>query len=388
MATVAGRMTQGDAERRNVLFVLPSLARAGAESQVLDLLESLSGGPWRLHLATFEPATDQLARVQAVGVQHHHIPRRGKWNPSFISGLGRLVDKAQIDIIHATLNIAVLAAWCARTLASRKPPIIAAIHTTTSRNRKDALIGSWLYSPILRRCDAVNFVSHRQREHWLQQIPLEQERTSVIHNGVDTMRFAPSEGDALGRKRPTVVCIAALRPEKGHRILLRAWQGVIAARPDAQLLLVGDGPERGRIEGLIHQYGLAGSVVVLGIIQDVRPILSGAHLTVLPSTAVETLSLAALESLAMGVPVIATAIGGMPEAVLHEQTGLILEPGRPEELATAILELLSDEPRRQVMAANARADMLARFRKERMGEETAALLERVIDNGGLHHALR
>ena len=132
---------------------------------------------------------------------------------------------------------------------------------------------------------------------------------------------------------------------------------------DALLVLIGDGPERREVEALVAQLGLGAYVRFLGLMPRVSELLARADLFLLPSQT-ESFGLAALEALASGVPVVASAVGGLPEVVRDGVTGLLVPPAQPAELARAIASLLGDEPRRSAMARAARTDALERFAPE------------------------
>lgn len=384
-------MTDLQLPRRSVLFILPSLARSGAESQVLDLIETLDDALWRKHLITFEAGLDQTRRLQGLDVQVHHLRRRRRIDPGLARQMAQIIDEAHVDLIHATLNIAVLHGWMARTFSVRPPPIIAAVHTTISRSRRDELVNRILYQPLLRRCDGVLFVSHNQRAHWLRRVPALAQSSTVIHNGINLDRYtrgAYSWPEQLAPPPDTgevVVCVAAFRPEKGHRVLLEAWSGVLWSHPDAQLYLVGSGPEEESIRRLVALMGLEDHVCFTGSLEDVRPLLSVASIAVLASTAVETFSLAALEAMAMEVPVVVTDIGGMAEVVDHGRTGLVVPPGNPEALATALRGLLADRSCRDRMALNARLRVVTEFDRRVMASSTETWMNKLLEGEALCH---
>lgn len=371
---------EGPLLRDTVLFILPSLGRAGAESQVLDLLETLDHQRWRAVLVTFEPGLEQQPRLQTLPVTHIHIPRRHRIDANLVARLAMVIDRENVRVVHATLNIAVLVGWLACRRSGRRPPLVAGMHTTINRNRRADFIDRLIYLPMLRRCERLIFISHRQREHWLRRFRGKAPASCVVHNGIDVNRYSPGAVDAAGMTvsdGPLVSCVAALRPEKGHDVLLAAWRRVRAHIPGARLALAGSGPEEQRIRRMIRAEHLTESVLLLGALPDVRPLLAGTALTVLPSTAVETLSLAALESMAMEVPVVATPIGGMPEAVIDGKTGRLVPPGDEKALADAVIDLLARPDRLAVMGTAARAHVVAGFDRCRMGQQTQRVLQEV-----------
>ena len=168
------------------------------------------------------------------------------------------------------------------------------------------------------------------------------------------------------------------RGVKGHEVLLRAIPAVLAARPDARFVLAGGARGapaaryREQVKSLAGSLGVADAVTFLGEHRDVPRLLGALDVAVQPSLA-ENLG-GTIESLMMAVPTIASRVGGMPEAVRHMQTGLLVEPDRPDELAAAILALLDDPELAATLARRGRGLMLERFTFER----TLADLDRIV----------
>ena len=164
-------------------------------------------------------------------------------------------------------------------------------------------------------------------------------------------------------RRPSVLFHgSSFRPLKRVGDAVRALAIISQTRP-AALVLVGDGPERAAVEALARELGVADRVRFLGLLPRFAELLARSDLFVLPSET-ESFGLAALEALASGVPVVASAVGGIPEVVRDRETGLLVPAADPGALAAACVSLLEDEPRRRRMAASARADAVSRFDPE------------------------
>lgn len=191
---------------------------------------------------------------------------------------------------------------------------------------------------------------------------LEASRLSVIPSAVD---LAAVDAVAVTRELsradgcPLVGCVGALTREKGHLVLLRAWSAVLEQCPRARLVLLGDGPERAAVERATAALP-AGSVLLAGYREDVPAWLKALDLYVQPSLA-EGLGSAVLEAMACRLPVVASRVGGLPDAVVDGTTGLLCPPGDAATLADAILTLLRSRERATAMGAKGRERVEERF---------------------------
>jgi glycosyltransferase involved in cell wall biosynthesis len=167
--------------------------------------------------------------------------------------------------------------------------------------------------------------------------------------------------------------IAAFRPEKGHRILLEAFKLVATQNPKAFLVFAGDGILRPAIAEQVQSMGLKNQVRFLGSVADVRPLLGLADLSVIASTAVETFSIAMLESMSMEVPLVATDIGGTSEAVIPDITGFLVPPNNVTALSLAILSAMTDERRLKNFGVHARQNVIDHFSSQVMVDQTNKL---------------
>lgn len=206
-------------------------------------------------------------------------------------------------------------------------------------------------------------------------------RLIVIPNGVDTARFAagalpprPEARAALGLdpSDPMALCVARLSPEKDVASFLEAAALLTPLLPSARFLVAGEGPLLPTLAHQIQHLRLEKRAALLGRREDIPTLLAAADLLCLPSRE-EGLGLAALEAMAAGVPVVATRVGGLPEAVEEGVTGLLVAPGDPAALAAALTALLSDPPRARMLGAAGRRRADERYTRERMLRTTFAV---------------
>ncbi|MCX3286205.1 glycosyltransferase family 4 protein [Streptomyces sp. NEAU-H22] len=187
-------------------------------------------------------------------------------------------------------------------------------------------------------------------------------RWSVVPNGIDVQRFRPADAGAVRARllpdgdprAPLVVCVGRLCRQKGQDVLLTAWESVLRRVPGARLVLVGDGPDQGRLRALAPA-----SVLFAGDVADVVPWYQAADLVVLPSRW-EGMALAPLEAMACGRPVVVTDVGGTRESLPPGLLPHCLVPGpAPAVLAAALTGLLLDPPLRAALGDRGRRHVLS-----------------------------
>jgi phosphatidylinositol alpha-1,6-mannosyltransferase len=199
--------------------------------------------------------------------------------------------------------------------------------------------------------------------------------------GVDTSRFFPGAGGEQVRKRlgidgaPVVACVSRLIARKGQDTLIRAWPRVAAAVPDAVLLLVGGGPDRGRLEGLARQHGVADAVRFTGAVPwaEIPPYVDAADVFAMPCRTrrfglePEALGIVSLEAAATGKPVVIGDSGGAPDTVKNGETGYLVDPYNPVATAVRVIELLEDPARARAMGEAGRQWVSAEWTWARSG---------------------
>ncbi|MDX1531860.1 MAG: glycosyltransferase family 4 protein, partial [Rhodothermales bacterium] len=192
----------------------------------------------------------------------------------------------------------------------------------------------------------------------------------VVWNGVPVTAQRPPLGGP-----PTVSFAGRLVPKKGVDVLLRAMARVVEALPEARLLLLGDGPERGRLERLAAELELGGAVAFLGHRPraEMERLVAEAWVQAVPSVWAEPFGLVTAEALMRGTAVVTSNTGGTSEQVLEDETGLVVPPGDAEALAAALLHVLGDRERAERMGRAGRRFALDRLTEDRVVERFLGL---------------
>jgi sugar transferase (PEP-CTERM/EpsH1 system associated) len=252
----------------------------------------------------------------------------------------------------------------------------ALVHTKHGRNifevhgsRLRGRVASWLSDCIVPVSADARDVA-REREG----VPLN--KLHVIRNGIDLAAFSFRD-HGVPQTRCRAIHVARLNRVKDQATLLRAVRMVVAQRPDFTLDIVGDGEIRSELEELAAQLEIAGCVQFLGYRNDVRDRLSSADVFLLSSIS-EGISLTLLEAMAVGLPVVATDVGGNREVVVHGETGLLVPAKSPRELANAILRLANDRPLAHAMGVAGRKRVEAHFDLRKVVAEYEDLYLRIL----------
>jgi glycosyltransferase involved in cell wall biosynthesis len=362
-----------------VMMFSNATERAGAEEHILELLRRLDRRLFRLHLA----CPDVL-----LGKYGNDIPKDVHVTPiildhlSDIRGairLARTVRQRKIDVLHSHMFRASLFASPIGTLCG-VPVIIETTHVRETWRKgwfKSKFIVDRAISHLIDRYIAVSEANSR---YLIGQKGIPEKKVSVIQNGCSIERVDPPrahpEGirESLGFSKGDLVLLvmARLEPQKGHRILLQALSLLRAEFPSIRLICLGTGALKDELTKTARDLGLENIVRFVGFRSNVGDWLAAVDIGVLPSF-YEGLPLTAVETLAAGIPLVATAVDGTPEVVIDGETGHLVPPGDPAAMADAIGRLARQPELRRKFALAGRARVLKRFTIQRQVEQTSNL---------------
>jgi glycosyltransferase involved in cell wall biosynthesis len=279
------------------------------------------------------------------------------------------------DLIHAHWTLSGATGLVAARLWRK--PLLVTIHGSDIFRAARKPFGAWLARQVLRRADRIMAVSNALRVAAIK-LGAPAGRIEVIPDGVDTTLFAPGAPD---EREDCLLFVGSLIERKGLRYLLAALPRVFAAHPTYRLVIAGDGPQEEELRGLAAGLGVAEKVQFLGFLppDEVRLWMRRARLFALPSVE-EGLGVVLLEALACGTPVVASDVDGIPDTVTAD-VGLLAQPGRPEEFATAICSILADPERWSAMSFRARKRAVQVYDWERIVDRWMALYGSLLDSG-------
>lgn len=282
--------------------------------------------------------------------------------PRLALRLARLLRGYRPRLVHVT------DVWPTAQIAARlaRVPRLLVTHHTPELPRKENTFGRlWLDLGWLARPEVI-YTSETDRAGDHRRL-----RTHVVPLGIDLERFTDPR-PALSRDGRIVGNVARLAPQKGHRVLIDAAPLVLERHPDVRFVVVGEGELRGELERSARQAGLGDRFTFTGQRNDVPELLASFDVFAFPSL-FEGLCLAVIEAQAVGVPVVATGVGGLVETVVPSETGVRCEPGDPVSLAEGIVWLLDHPERARALAATAKRRIQHRFPVSRMVERTLLL---------------
>lgn len=355
-----------------ILYVDLEREWRGGQSQALLTLCGIRDAGHSIELVS--PKGAPLSqRAAESGIVVHVVPQLGSrlW-ASF--AIRRLLSARQFDIIHVNEPHALTSAWLAR--AHHKAPVV------LSRRIGFPLKKNWVarsrygsLSRFLANCTDV--------QDSLLRSGVAASRVSIVNEGVEVPTITSPEAKQAARKHWRISekdflfgCVSVFVPEKGQRHLISALAILRNQFPQARLLLAGDGACRGELEDLTRRLNQSGAVIFAGFVKDVSPVYAALDAYVFPSE-FEGLGTALQTAMALALPCISTARGGLREVVDNERTALVVEP-EAKQFAAAMARVIVDQGLRERLGSAARAEIQRRFSNNRMVERTLEVYSDVI----------
>jgi glycosyltransferase involved in cell wall biosynthesis len=347
---------------------------------VCDIVAGIHGNEYRIDVCCQKKAGPLEALLRRSGVQVYCLDERGPRDSKAARRLHLLLRSQRYDILHWHSPVAasypLLAAWLERV-----PNLICTFHMTPGPPAPTAVhikneVRRLLTASVSQRIDWIyacsGAVLKAQKEAgWRGR------KSSVIYNGVDVRRLAPASDKASAKRTldisadaPVIGTVGSLCNQKGHSHLIRAFPLIRARLPNARLLIVGSGPDGEHLYRLAQECGCSDAVTFLGERDDIAACMHAMDVFAFPSIA-EGFGLAIAEAMACAIPVVASAVGGIPELVQEDVTGLLVPPGEHVVLADKILQLLTNPQTAVRLGTSARRTVCSQFSIDNMVSQTS-----------------
>ena len=365
-----------------------SAAYGGGERYLELLFERLDRTQYRPLLICPEPGSF-VGRMEARGVETHLVHLAPLFNPFALWRLTRLLVQQRVTILQTHGARSNFYGRIAGRLAG-VPVIISTVHNSL-KDYEVRPLKRWLYMYLLRLTlplvHRIICVSDSNRRDLIEDCSAVAAKTQTVYNGVDPSAFSSQPDRQTVRKElgttqgPVLVTIGRLADQKGHRYLLQALPRLLETWPQLCCLFVGEGELRDALHHMAIDLGVEQACRFVGVRADIADILAAADLFVLPSLS-EGFPFVLLEALAMGCPIVASRVNGIPELIEEGKTGFLVPAREPQALALAIQKLLSDPAAASRMGAAGRTVVREQFTADRMVAKTTAIFDAAVQDAG------
>lgn len=329
-----------------IAIIINSLRIGGAEVQTVELANSLADQGFDILLMSVGKEIQIRERVSSK-INVVELNKEIYFDFKVLRKIVKQLKEFKPQTVLMINSYSTMYGYLASFFTGRNFKMIAIQHTTLFSGMLDRL-KNIVDLRIINRMDSIIFVCNNQRLHWINNYGTNPKKAFVVYNGIDLDKFKKFEANPLKIREELGITAneiiiginANLRPEKKHEDIIDALEILLNQGYPVKLLIIGDGVRRKHIEEYIKAKSLEEKVIITGFLKDVRPYLASLDISVLTSVAVETLSIAIIESMAMGKPVVLSDIGGAKELVDNGENGFVYEAGEVKQLVEAIKEII------------------------------------------------
>lgn len=336
-----------------IIHVIPRLAVGGAEKLLLDICRKLDKDDFDISVVVLQEDNPLQSAFEAAGVDLFFLHKKNKFDFDVVRRLTRLFEQERPDIVHTHLFGADF--WGG--IAAKKAGVKKLVST-----KHDVLDEGFLKSKLGRKTrqkiDKVIAISKATKEFLIEDEKVDPDKIQIIYNGIDVNKFYQPESEILRTDKLLIGSVGRLNKEKGYKHLIRACR--FLKKRNWKIILVGDGPLRKDLEAQTRFLGVEDNVRFSGMVQDVRSYYDEFEVFVLPSVS-EGLSLSILEAALAGKFVIATNVGGIPEIITDQETGLLFKPKSIEQLLDRLEWVLNHKNEARRMARALQRKVLENF---------------------------
>lgn len=345
-----------EAKKFVIVFVIDGLGLGGAERLMIPVLKNINRNIFEPRVCVLQtrdgnPMADDL---HAMGIPVDLIPVRYLRDISAIPRLAKYLRRVSADLVHTQLEFSdVLGNFSAKLLGL---PSVSTIHTMPSQDMdaKSKMHQNLEMFSLRYFCDTVISVSEEARQFHLKISNALPHKIQTIYNGIDLSNFmainrntefvAVRNEFSIPNDAKVLMTVAVLRELKGIQFMIRALPEILSKQPDAYYLIVGSGAHRDALEQEVKKLDVTNRVIFSGKRSDIPRLLAATDIFVLP-TLTEALPTVLAEAMAAHLPMVACAVGGIPEMIENGKNGILIPPADPQALANACIQLLTDPER-------------------------------------------
>ncbi len=347
-----------------VLFVVPALPVGGAERHLTTMLPRMDPARFTPSVICIGDVGELFSTLRAAGIEAAALRLHKRQAVRALIELVMMMRRTRPDVV-------VVQGYNAETLGRIAARIAGVKHTINWVHNASGLVQRGTVRRTVDRAltrwtSAYFGVAEAQRPYLVDELGHPDDKIRVIYNGVDLAQFRTSTDRGVlaefgfAENDPVVGIVAVLRPEKDHVSLLRAARTVVDELTNARFLIIGDGPTRPQLEALCTELGITANVHFAGSRDDVARLLPAIDVFALTSTS-ECFPISVLEAMACARPAVCSDVGGIPEVIKDGETGYLVPPKNPLQLAARLVRLLRDPQTARRMGSAARARVEAEF---------------------------
>lgn len=354
---------------QRILYLVQGLGTGGLERVVLHLAREMVRRGHAVTVCCYDRRGELADEAELAGAAVETLLRGPGLDLRYLWRLTKWLRKQRPDVLHMHNSTALFYG----TIAGRLARICCLIYTEHDGVFPRSVWVRWANRRLVRRLTHAVAVSDAVKRLWCSSDGVDPALVKVVPNGVPAHARSPG-AEARHRGSPIRIgTVSRLSYEKGMDVLIEAFVLVHKQLPETELVLIGDGAERRKLEDAVGRHGLGNCVMFLGTRDDVPALLETVDIFVLPSRS-EGLPLALLEAMAAGLPIVATGVGGVPEAIADGETGLLVPPEAVGAMSDAIIRLGRNTDLRRSLGRAAADVFSKRYEFSRMADSYESLM--------------
>lgn len=346
-----------------VLHVTFNMGIGGTEQVIRQLIEGMDSAQVQSEILCIDGHVGSMGEdLREAGVKVHTIARKPGFDRALVSGIREHLREGDFDIIHCHQYTPYFYGWLAARGTKAR-----VVFTEHGRFHPDRYrYKAFFINPVIARfTPSIVAISRATKCALAQYEFMPENKIDVIYNGITGLVRNEAETQKLRATLEIPInafivgTVARLDQVKNQAMMLRAFKELLLTCPDAWLLIVGDGPENYSLRELAADLNIADRVTFTGFIRKPANYLAMMSLFLLTSHT-EGTSMTLLEAMSLGIPAVVTEVGGNPEIVVHEHTGILVPPGNTADFSSAVSRLVNDNELREALSLNSKE----RFQKE------------------------